>query len=190
MTTNRIRSSRGRKVQSMNKLCLACLASLLVVAAQAQSTALLRSRNAVGLARVDIAGSNQLTLLAVPFTPVNATRAYTLDEVLGTNLHAGATAAAADEVFIWDNAQRTYHAAFLGDASLGWKWTYTGADNTGAVSNVGTITIVVNRPTATPETATTTENTPVVINIATNDSDPDGNQFLVLTSISIEPVMV
>nr|WP_261341202.1 Ig-like domain-containing protein [Fimbriiglobus ruber] len=63
--------------------------------------------------------------------------------------------------------------------------TYTIADNTGAVSNVGTITIVVNRPTATPDSATTPQNTPVVIDVAANDSDPDGNQFLVPTSITV-----
>lgn len=129
MTTIRNHRRRGGKVLSMNKLILAGIAGLLVIAVHAQTTPTVRSRNAVGLVRVDIAGSNQLTLLAVPFLPVNAVRAYTLDEVLGTNLHAGATAATADEVFVWDGAQQTYHAAFLGDASLGGLWSFMGADN-------------------------------------------------------------
>jgi hypothetical protein len=63
--------------------------------------------------------------------------------------------------------------------------TYTVQDTSGAVSNVGTISIVVNRPTAEPDFATTMENTAVTMNIAANDSDPDGNQFLVPTSITI-----
>lgn len=105
------------------------LAALLVLTASAQTPGPVRARNAVGLAKVDIGGSNQLTLLAVPFTPVNTNRTYTLDEVLGTNLHAGATAIAADQVWVWDNAQRKYNMAFLGDASLGWQWSFVGADS-------------------------------------------------------------
>ena len=105
------------------------LAVLLTVTASAQSSGPVYARNAVGLARVDIPGSNQLTLLAVPFTPVNTNRAYTLDEVLGTNLHAGASAAVADQAFVWDGTQRKYSMAFLGDGSLGWQWSFVGADS-------------------------------------------------------------
>jgi hypothetical protein len=63
--------------------------------------------------------------------------------------------------------------------------TYTVKDTSGAVSNVGTISIVVNRPTAEPDSGSTTENTPVVIDVAANDSDPDGNQFLNFSSITV-----
>jgi len=63
--------------------------------------------------------------------------------------------------------------------------SYRVSNNNGAVSNVGTITIVNNRPTAVPDSATTTLNTPVAINVAANDSDPDGNQFLVPGSVTI-----
>ncbi|MCX7008821.1 MAG: hypothetical protein NTY53_16515 [Kiritimatiellaeota bacterium] len=102
---------------------------LLAITASAQTPGPVRARNAVGLTKVDIVGSNQLTLLAVPFTPVNTNRAYTLDEVLGTNLHAGASATVADQVWVWDGAQRKYNMAFLGDGSLGWQWSFVGADS-------------------------------------------------------------
>ena len=107
----------------------AVLAALFALAASAQTPGPVHARNAVGLVKVDIPGSNRLTLLAVPFTPVNTNRAYTLDEVLGTNLHAGASASAADQAWVWDAAQHKYNMAFLGDGSLGWQWSFVGADS-------------------------------------------------------------
>jgi hypothetical protein len=63
--------------------------------------------------------------------------------------------------------------------------TFTVADNNNTVSNVATITIVVNRPTASPDAGTSNVNTPVLMNVAANDSDPDGNQFLNSSSVTI-----
>ena len=63
--------------------------------------------------------------------------------------------------------------------------TYTVTDTQGAVSNVGTISIVVNRPTAEPDFATTAASTQAALKLAANDSDPDGNQFLDASSILI-----
>jgi hypothetical protein len=57
--------------------------------------------------------------------------------------------------------------------------------NDGTLSTPATVTIVINRPTANPDNVTTPVNTPVVINVAANDTDPEGNQFLVLSSIAI-----
>jgi hypothetical protein len=63
--------------------------------------------------------------------------------------------------------------------------TYTVADSNHAVSNVATITVVVNRPTAVADFATTVQNGPVTLNVAANDADPDGNQFLVPASVAV-----
>ncbi len=57
--------------------------------------------------------------------------------------------------------------------------------NDGTLSTSATVMIVVDRPTANPDNATTPVNTPVIINVAANDTDPEGNQFLVLSSIAI-----
>jgi gliding motility-associated-like protein len=62
---------------------------------------------------------------------------------------------------------------FTGSASV----NYTVNDNTGAVSNVAKITIVVqplNAPVANEDRATTKANTKVDINVVANDTDADG----------------
>jgi gliding motility-associated-like protein len=63
---------------------------------------------------------------------------------------------------------------FTGSASL----DYTVNDNSGATSNIGTLTITVNpvndAPLATNDIGSTTEDTPVTIQVTTNDTDSDG----------------
>jgi gliding motility-associated-like protein len=63
---------------------------------------------------------------------------------------------------------------FTGSASL----DYTVNDNSGATSNIGTLTITVNpvndAPVATNDIGSTNEDTPVTIQVTTNDTDSDG----------------
>ena len=75
----------------------------------------------------------------------------------------------------------TYTAAdfFNGSDSL----AYTVQDSNGATSNVAIVTVVVHRPTANDDAATTTEGQSIVIPVLANDTDPDGNQFLDPTSV-------
>ena len=55
------------------------------------------------------------------------------------------------------------------------SFTYKVKDNTGAYSNVATVSINVNvPPLAVSDTVTTYKNNPVVINVLANDSDSDG----------------
>lgn len=74
-------------------------------------------------------------------------------------------------------------AGYLGSDSL----TYTIDDGNGATSNVATVTISVNdpntAPTAANDSATTDEDTAVVVNVLTNDSDPDGS--LVASTVTV-----
>jgi hypothetical protein len=53
-------------------------------------------------------------------------------------------------------------------------FTYTVTDFPGATSNVATVSVTVNRPTAEDDTAAAFDTTPVTINVLANDSDPDG----------------
>ncbi len=54
-------------------------------------------------------------------------------------------------------------------------FTYKVKDNLGAISNVATVSITVNTPpTAVNDTVSTNKNTAVVINVLSNDTDPDG----------------
>lgn len=64
---------------------------------------------------------------------------------------------------------------FVGTDTIG----YVVRDNTGAVSNQATVLVTVNestnaRPVAGNDTASTNRNTPAVINVLANDTDPDG----------------
>jgi len=64
-------------------------------------------------------------------------------------------------------------ANFTGTATF----TYQAQDNSGATSNVATVSIKVNpnqAPLAVDDTANTTRNVAVVVNVIANDSDPDG----------------
>ncbi|MFK5969078.1 MAG: Ig-like domain-containing protein [Candidatus Marithrix sp.] len=68
------------------------------------------------------------------------------------------------------------NTSFSGDSSF----TYTATDNNDAVSNIATVTIPItavpnNPPIINDNSSTTDPNTPVTIDILSNDSDPDGN---------------
>ncbi|QEL15922.1 Ig-like domain-containing protein [Limnoglobus roseus] len=62
---------------------------------------------------------------------------------------------------------------------------YTVKDKAGAESAPGTVTIVVNRPTANEDAAFTTSTAPVAINVLANDTDPDGNGELDPASVAV-----
>jgi hypothetical protein len=53
-------------------------------------------------------------------------------------------------------------------------FTYTVKDFPGATSNVATVTVAVNPPTANPDSVTTVGTTPVAVNVLANDTDPNG----------------
>ncbi|RMD97177.1 MAG: tandem-95 repeat protein, partial [Calditrichaeota bacterium] len=59
------------------------------------------------------------------------------------------------------------------------SFTYTVQDDSGAVSNIATVTVTVNGPNTPPiavdDTASTTEGIAVTIDVLANDSDADGN---------------
>jgi hypothetical protein len=62
-------------------------------------------------------------------------------------------------------------------------FTYTVTDFPGATSNVATVSVSVNPPTANPDSATTIGTTPVAVNVLANDSDPNGS--LVPSSVTV-----
>jgi hypothetical protein len=64
-------------------------------------------------------------------------------------------------------------------------FTYTIADDAGAVSVPATVTIVVNRPTANDDFAATAFNSPVKIDLLANDTDPDGNDEINATTVKV-----
>ncbi len=69
-------------------------------------------------------------------------------------------------------------------------FTYTVKDDTSAVSNSATVTITVNAvdsggPTAVNDSASTLEDTLVNIDVTANDTDPDGNNTIDKTSVTI-----
>jgi hypothetical protein len=78
-------------------------------------------------------------------------------------------------------------AGFSGQDAFNFKAT----DNHGAESNIATVTVTINKvnsaPTATDDTASTNADTPVVIPVLKNDSDPDGNNHLTIDSITRQP---
>jgi large repetitive protein len=67
------------------------------------------------------------------------------------------------------------------------QFTYTVSDNFGLTSNVATVIIQVtaNAPVAKLDTAVTPVNTPVVINVLANDTDPNAGGALIPTTIVI-----
>jgi hypothetical protein len=62
---------------------------------------------------------------------------------------------------------------------------YTVADSDGAVSNTASVTIVVNRPTANDDSASTDKGQSVSIIVLANDTDPDGNNEINPASVKI-----
>ncbi|NJK63354.1 MAG: tandem-95 repeat protein, partial [Synechococcaceae cyanobacterium SM2_3_1] len=71
---------------------------------------------------------------------------------------------------------------FTGTVSI----PYIVRDNDGLPSNIGTITVTIGtEPVANDDTATTTPNTPVSLDVTSNDSDPDGS--IDPTTIDLDP---
>jgi gliding motility-associated-like protein len=74
---------------------------------------------------------------------------------------------------------------YNGTASI----TYTVNDNSGATSNVATLTITVtavnDAPVATNDTASTNEDTPVTVTVTSNDTDLDGT--INTSSVDLDP---
>jgi hypothetical protein len=62
---------------------------------------------------------------------------------------------------------------------------YTVSDLAGDVSNPATVSIIIHRPTANDDFADTDGNNPVTVNVTANDTDPDGNDHLDLTSVAV-----
>ena len=83
------------------------------------------------------------------------------------------------------NLTFTPAANYNGPASI----TYTVNDNDGATTNVATVSITVtpvnDAPVANNDTATTAEDTPVSVNIVTNDTDIDGT--INAASVDLDP---
>ena len=79
-------------------------------------------------------------------------------------------------------------AGFVGSDSF----TYTVTDDDGSVSNIATVTIVVdaivganNPPVAVDDVASTVSGGSVTVDVRTNDSDPDGHP-LTVTTVSVD----
>jgi hypothetical protein len=105
----------------------------LLLAGIASAQTSVTSPNIVGFIKVDVPGTNKITMMAVPFSIDNGNGFYTLDEVLGTNFTAHWSSTIADQVWMWNTAGNKYEQAFLnddgwGDPTVDWKWCYTGAD--------------------------------------------------------------
>ncbi len=76
----------------------------------------------------------------------------------------------------------TPNASFVGEETI----SYTVQDNDGNISNVATITVIVNvMPTAVDDSYSSNEDTPVTYDISSNDYDSGGS--LDLTSIDLDP---
>ncbi len=70
------------------------------------------------------------------------------------------------------------------------SFTYTVKDSEGEVSNEATVTITIEGvsdgpPTAEDDNATTNEGSPVDIDVTANDTDPDGNNTIDKSSVTI-----
>lgn len=101
------------------------------------------SVNAVGYIRLDVPGTNavplgqsKLTMIAVPYVPVGAGTNggdFTLDKVIGNNLHANASVTNADLALLWNPAQTNYLTAFLNNSGANTntlnKWCYQAGAN-------------------------------------------------------------
>jgi large repetitive protein len=65
------------------------------------------------------------------------------------------------------------------------SFRYTVTDDNGGVSQPATVYVRVNVPTAADDFATAAGSQPLNIDVLANDQDPDGNQHLVPTSVTI-----
>lgn len=116
----------------MKKLITAAFLALTVVV-HGQSSNVVYSPNIAGFIKVEVPGSNKITMVAVPFDPSNSNGCYTLDAVLGTNFTAHWSSSVADQVWLWNSYAQKYSQAFLnddgwGDTNVDWKWCYMGTD--------------------------------------------------------------
>jgi hypothetical protein len=75
----------------------------------------------------------------------------------------------------------TANATFTGTDTF--QYTVRNAMN--MTSNVATVSVRVNRPTAADDWIDTDGTTPVTIDVLANDTDPDGNQHIVPGSVTI-----
>src|SRR5262249_6452540 len=75
----------------------------------------------------------------------------------------------------------TARAGFTGTDSF----RYQVSDDHGAKSVPATVFVRVNRPTATDDFAQALGTAPVAIDVLANDTDPDGNQHLLPSSVTI-----
>ncbi len=117
------------------------------------------SPNAVGYIKLVLPGTNtapvgqsKLAMIAVPYVPVGAGTnggSFTLDQVIGTNLHAGASVTNADQVLLWNAAQTNYLTAFLnnGGASTNTlaKWCYMNGANLALCATNAAFTVYPGR---------------------------------------------
>jgi hypothetical protein len=62
---------------------------------------------------------------------------------------------------------------------------YTARDTSGAVSAPTEVTVVIHRPTANDDFATTPAGTPVTVDVLANDTDPDGNNQISPASVAV-----
>jgi large repetitive protein len=65
------------------------------------------------------------------------------------------------------------------------SFRYTVTDDNGGVSMPATVYVRVNVPTAADDLASFSGTTPTVIDVLANDTDPDGNQHLVPSSVTL-----
>src|SRR5262249_47518224 len=83
------------------------------------------------------------------------------------------------------NADGTITYTATGNFSGTDSFQYTVADDNGARSGAAHVFVRINRPTAADDLANFSGTTPVTINVLANDSDPDGNEHLVATSVTL-----
>jgi len=75
----------------------------------------------------------------------------------------------------------TAEAGFRGTDTF----TYTITDSQARVSNVATVSVIVNLPVANDDFTETSGSSPVLIDVLANDTDPDGNDKIDKASVTI-----
>jgi len=147
-------------------------------------------------------GSASLDITPVNDVPVANNEAFTINEGSITTLNLAANDSDADGTLdlasitittaptngsIVVNADGTVDYSHDGSETLADSFSYTIMDNSGAVSNSGSVNITVNpvndAPLANNDAFTVNEGSTTTLNLAANDSDVDGT--LDLTSITI-----
>src|SRR5262249_41417734 len=76
------------------------------------------------------------------------------------------------------------YTAFAGFGATD-TFTYTVTDDAGATSNPATVTLQVHVPLANDDFALADGTNPVLIDVLANDSDPDGSEHFVLSSVTV-----